>query len=153
MKVAAITVSLLVIFAIGLTVTGYGGQLLFMAFTAYSKPSGEFNPDNAVAAPDYSLQDNWAALPELDDPADLVPAGVTALPQGEHSVDTFFIHPTGFLRGADWNWAMDSSTGTEENTKWMMANQASSYNGILIKIVHWHFSRTTPDAGTDWTTN
>jgi len=43
--------------------------------------------------------------------------------------DVFFIHPTGYLNGGDWNSPMDPNTATEENTRWMMANQASVYNG------------------------
>jgi hypothetical protein len=44
-------------------------------------------------------------------------------------VDTFFIHPTGFLSAVGWTSPMNPDSATEENTKWMMANQASAYNG------------------------
>ena len=58
------------------------------------------------------------------------PAGSTgATVQGAAPVDVFFIHPTGFLQGDSWTSAMDANTATEENTRWMMANQASAYNG------------------------
>ncbi len=58
----------------------------------------------------------------------LVPAGV-ASPAPNPGVDVFFVHPTGYLTGGDWNSPLDPNTGTEENTKWMMANQASVFNG------------------------
>jgi hypothetical protein len=128
-KVLGITAAAVILIGIGLAVTGYGGTLFFKAFTAYNKPAGEFAPADAVAAPDYSLAGNWAALPGKRDPADLVPVGIEVLPQGENPVDVFFIHPTGFLTSGSWTSPMDVDSGTEENTAFMMANQASAFNG------------------------
>jgi len=128
-KIVLISLGVLIVLGIGLFVSGYGGQLFFMAFTAYNRPAGQFDPANAVAAPDYADRKNWASHPDMKDPADLVPSGIKVLPQGKHSVDTFFIHPTGFLTSASWTSPMDVDSGTEENTMWMIANQASAYNG------------------------
>lgn len=128
-KYVAVAILTLGIIGGGLAVSGYGGQLFFMAFTAYNKPMGAFDPEQTIPAPDYADQHNWAALPEMKDPADLVPQGIEVLPQGENPVDTFFIHPTGFLTTASWISPMAIDSGTEENTMWMMANQASAFNG------------------------
>ena len=128
-KPVIIIFGLLVALWFGLIVTGYGGTLLFKAFSLYNQPDGTFDAANAVAAPDYSLQINWAALPDRTDPADLVPEGIQVVPQGEHPIDTFFVHPTGYLTSAHWTSPMDVNSGTEENTQWMMANQASAFNG------------------------
>jgi hypothetical protein len=128
-KGLGITAGIVILVGIGLVVTGWGGRLFFMAFTAYNKPLGDFDPNNAVAAPDYSLSENWASLPDKQDPADLVPQGVEVKPQGEHPVDVFFIHPTGFLTSGSWTSPMDPDSGTAENTAFMMANQASAFNG------------------------
>jgi hypothetical protein len=128
-RVLGITVAAIILVVIGLAVSGYGGTLFFMAFTAYNKPLGDFDPRSAVAAPDYKLETSWAALPTTQDPADLVPEGIAVLPQGEHLVDVFFIHPTGFLTSGSWTSPMDENSGTEENTLFMMANQASAFNG------------------------
>ena len=49
--------------------------------------------------------------------------------QATAPVDVFFIHPTGYLAGDTWTFSMDPNTKAEENTQWMMANQASAYNG------------------------
>jgi hypothetical protein len=129
LKVTGITVAILAVIGVGLSVSGYGGSLMFWAFITYNKPAGEFDPAQAVAAPDYSMQGNWAALPEMADPADLTPEGIEVAPQGELPVDVFFIHPTGYLTTASWTSPMEVDSGTEENTSWMMANQASAYNG------------------------
>jgi len=129
MKKIAMILGIFTLVGVGLVVSGVGGDLFFKAFLAYGKPAGVFNPDDAVAAPDYGLEKNWAALPTKQDPADLVPTGIEVLPQGSHPVDVFFIHPTGFLSAGSWTSPMDSESGTEENTRWMMANQASAFNG------------------------
>ena len=92
-KALGIASLLLVLVGVGLGVTGYGGQLFFMAFTALNKPAGDFKPTHAVAAPDYNLPNYWAALPGAQDPADLAPAGVEVQAQGTYPVDVFFIHP------------------------------------------------------------
>jgi hypothetical protein len=128
-KVLGILIGILILVGIGLTVTGYGGSLFFKAFTAYNQPAGVFDPQDAVAAPDYALPINWAALPTKDDPSDLVPDGIEVEPQGTQAVDVFFIHPTGYLTSGSWTSPMDMDSGTEENTQYMMANQASAFNG------------------------
>ena len=112
-----------------LYMTGYGADLAGMAFFNYQGPDGVFDPEQAVDAPDYNNVAFWAALPETTDPADLLPAGIAAGSQGERPIDTFFIHPTGFLTSGSWTSPMNPDSGTEENTQWMMANQASAYNG------------------------
>jgi hypothetical protein len=129
LKALAITSVALILIGTGLAVTGYGGTLFFMAFAAYNKPPGKFDPEDAVAAPNYSLASNWAALPTRQDPADLAPTGIEVQAQGTQPVDVFFIHPTGFLTSGSWTSPMDENSGTEENTHYMMANQASAFSG------------------------
>ena len=93
----------------------------------FLKPAHTFAEQVQAPTPDYSQVKNWAALPEIDDLADYRPEGImvdTLLKK----VDVFFIHPTGYLNGARWNSSIDVNSGTEENTKWMMANQASTFS-------------------------
>ena len=71
--------------SIGIYFSGYGGDLAFRAFLAFSQPSADFDHSTAVAEPNYSDVINWASLPEIDDPADLVPVGVDRAVQGEFS--------------------------------------------------------------------
>ncbi len=129
LKITGIGLALLILIVTGLVVSGQGPKLALKALGAYGKPEGNFRAENAVQAPNYSKEEFWAALPTKEDPADLVPAGVTAITQGEGEVDTFFIHPTGYLKSASWTSPMNKDSATEENTSWMMANQASAYNG------------------------
>jgi len=93
-------------------------------------PDHDFDPARAVAAPDYASESAWAALPWKADEADLTPQGVGDPDEQQSApVDVFFIHPTGYLRGASWNSPIDLESATEENTRWMLANQASAFNG------------------------
>ncbi|MFM9862922.1 MAG: DUF3089 domain-containing protein [Micropepsaceae bacterium] len=86
--------------------------------------------DLSLKAPalDYRQASSWAAWPGRESGALYTPRGVF-VPDGAKAVDVFFIHPTGFLNGAEWNSPMNPQSRTEENTKWMMANQASAFNG------------------------
>jgi len=125
-----LTVVALIVLAVGgLFLTGNGQLLRFGWAMLFGGPSLPFDPADAVPPPDYADPTNWAALPGREDLADTIPAGVTeAVRQGSAPVDVFFIHPTGFLKGEGWTFSMDPDTATEENTRWMMANQASVYN-------------------------
>jgi|TARA_B100002003_G_scaffold234613_1_gene248735 hypothetical protein len=129
LKTTGIVLGVILALLLGLYFSGYGQTLFFAATTTWLKPAGDFDPSAAAPAPDYSKDEYWAALPSLDDPADLVPAGVTAIVQGEGMVDSFFIHPTGYLVNKSWTSPLDPNSGTEENTRFMMANQASALNG------------------------
>jgi len=93
-------------------------------------PDHDFDPTLAAQAPNYTDVSAWAALPEKTDPADLVPEGVLAGDQTGLPAAVFFIHPTAYLHSASWNSPLESDTATEENTLWMMANQASAYNSF-----------------------
>lgn len=93
-------------------------------------PWGAFDDSKAGPAPDYSDPKNWAALPETPGMAAFVPQGVLARDgTTPAAAAVFFVHPTGYLNGASWNSPIDLKSKTEENTTWMMANQASAYNG------------------------
>lgn len=79
-------------------------------------------------APDYTHDDAWAALPSRAGLARLVPAGVSPGPS-DPPVDVFFVHPTGYMSGEDWNSPLNKEGVAEQNTQWMLANQASAFNG------------------------
>jgi len=114
----------------GLFAAGYGPKMKLTWIILFEGPPQPFDPANAPPAPDYADSANWAALPERQDLEDRLPAGVSASwEQGAAPVDVFFIHPTGYLIGNSWVSPMDPNSKTEENTRWMMANQASAYNG------------------------
>jgi len=104
--------------------TGSIGRVVALVFG----PHHGWDLKYKAPAPDYADAAAWAALPGKPGPADHVPAGVEPSPS-DPKVDVFFIHPTGYMNGADWNSPLDPNSQTEENTRWMMANQASVFNG------------------------
>jgi hypothetical protein len=114
----------------GIFVIGKGDILLTLWAITMGAPDLPFDERTAVTPPDYSDLRNWAALPSREGLEDMIPAGLVDRDiQGESPVDVFFIHPTGYLRGDSWTFSMDMESATEENTQWLMANQASVYNG------------------------
>lgn len=102
------------------------GQTLAVLM-ALTGPQGEFDPAAQSPAPDYADISSWAALPQTRDLADLTPSGVA--PRSTPApVDVFFIHPTGYIKSSQWTSPMDPRSSTEDNTHWMLANQASVFN-------------------------
>ena len=107
------------------------GILAVLFFTGHAAlVLGLFGPRNnwdartQSPAPDYGDERSWAALPTKPGLTAYVPAGVESA-RANPQVDVFFIHPTAYMSGAGWNSPLDPGSQTEENTKWMMANQAS----------------------------
>jgi hypothetical protein len=99
-----------------------------LAAAWFFRPWHDWDLARMAPAPDYARADSWAARPGKDSLALLAPRGTTNLP-GTHGVDVFFVHPTGFISGKEWNSPLDPNSRTEENTEWMMANQASVFSG------------------------
>ncbi len=123
-RLLGLLVLLLVAAAAAIYFTGNTRNVIVWA----SKPSHGWDPSLKAPPPDYSQADAWAAMPGKDSLALYVPEGVENA-DGMRAVDVFFVHPTGYLNGGDWNSPLNANSRTEENTKWMLANQASAYNG------------------------
>lgn len=100
------------------------GSTMRVAYWLFA-PSHGWDLSKKAPEPDYAKNENWAALPNDGTLAYRAPPGESV---GSGGVDVFFIHPTGYLYGGDWNSPMDPQSRTEENTKWMMANQASVFS-------------------------
>jgi len=81
---------------------------------------------------DYSITNNWAALPQKEDYADFRPAGIASKDTLLEKVDVFFIHPTGYFLGKLWNNPIDLASGTSKKTDKLMANNASIFNDCQV---------------------
>jgi hypothetical protein len=129
-RAVIITISILVVVAgivAAVLYTPTGRYLLLGAIGQIAKPHHGWDLAYKAPAPDYGKAVSWAALPGHPSPANFVPEGSSTTQNAQ--VDVFFIHPTGYMKGYDWNSPLDPKSATEENTKWMMANQASAFNG------------------------
>jgi hypothetical protein len=129
-------ITALLISSIGIWVYPYIDDLIDQGLTMdlaydyfFSGPDHVFDPSRAVAQLDYSKNSSWAALPLMKDEADMIPEGESGIDQNNSPVDVFFVHPTGYLKGDYWTDPLEEKSATMENTQWMMANQASAYNG------------------------
>jgi hypothetical protein len=124
LKVLGLLVIVLVGIATAIHLSGRTVQVLAW----FTKPSHGWDPALKAPTPDYAHASNWAARPGKDSVALFAPQG-TGRPSGPFAVDVFFVHPTGYLNGKDWNSPLDPNSRTEENTKFMLANQASVFSG------------------------
>jgi hypothetical protein len=88
---------------------------------------GAFDPDATPPAPDYAEHSAWAALPELDDGADVALAELPAIDQRHAPADVFYLHPTTWL-GAQWNAPFDDPAVAEATTRGGTLIQASAFN-------------------------
>ena len=116
---------LLAVIAAGIVLSG--NTLNVLALIA--GPPRDWDEKRLAPAPDYAVASSWAAWPGREDFSDYAPQGLV-LRNADQTVDVFFVHPTGYMNGADWNSPMNPDSRTEENTNWMMANQASAFNGV-----------------------
>lgn len=143
------------------------GAVLLWLFTTESgqerlmslalQPREPFAEHEPPPAPEYSLLSAWASLPELDDKADLRPAGEAKAElkeQASHAVDVFFIHPTTHLSSSSWN-----ASHQEEGARSMLEDgvlrfQTSVYN-LCCRVYApryrqatlWSFIGEEPDGG------
>lgn len=93
-------------------------------------PKKSFESYTPPKAPDYSLEQHWAALPSKRDSADVVPqnAGLKD-EQALASADVFFIHPTSYLKKKSWNADVDDKKVNKRTDKGSIKHQASVFNG------------------------
>ena len=93
------------------------------------KPGGSFEEIGPPPAPDYSRPENWAALPDRRDNADVVPSGGASDNQATAAVDVFFLHPTTYYDRANWNQPLDDPKANEITDKNVLRSQAGAFNG------------------------
>jgi len=68
-------------------------SLVFLSCHSYRPYKSKYTFRSETGAPDYSSLDYWAAHPRKWDPADSIPASLSAI-QADSAADVFFIHPT-----------------------------------------------------------
>ena len=119
---------LLVAAAAGIFFTGNTLNVVALIF----EPHHGWDPSLKAPAPDYADAANWAALPSKPGLTAYVPQGVAAATKGTRRRRVLRPSHCGEMDGSDWNSAMNPDSQTEENAKWMMANQASVFNGCCV---------------------
>lgn len=103
--------------------------LSFCLFYACLKPVKKFARYTPPPSPDYSLEKNWAALPQIKDSADTVPYGSNLKDgQADAKVDVFFIHPTMYYKGKNWNADVNDKRTNHLVNIYPIRQQASVFN-------------------------
>jgi hypothetical protein len=92
------------------------------------QPAHSFAEAPPPAAPDYSLAASWAALPDRQDDADVLPGGDVQDRQAAAEIDVFFVHPTTFFGTGSWNQPLDDGSTNQLTDKFVLRSQASVFN-------------------------
>jgi hypothetical protein len=100
---------------------------MMLAFSRL-KPERSFAESTPPAAPDYAVASSWAALPDREDAADVVPNGEVQDRQASAEVDVFFVHPTTFFGTASWNQPLDDGSTNQLTDMFVLRSQASVFN-------------------------
>lgn len=106
----------------------YRDQIGMMIAFSRLKPEHSFAEAAPPAAPDYSQQQSWAALPDREDAADVVPSADVQDRQATAEVDVFFVHPTTFFGTAAWNQSLDDGSTNQLTDAFVLRGQASVFN-------------------------
>jgi len=88
---------------------------------------GEFVAARTPAEPDYAAASSWAALPAVEDDADVFLVDYPAVDTAAAPADVFFVHPTTWL-GTEWNGPIDDPVVIEATARGATLIQASAFN-------------------------
>jgi hypothetical protein len=103
-------------------------QIFMMIAFGKLKPQHSFAAAPPPAAPDYAVATSWAALPDRQDAADVLPGGGVQDAQATAQVDVFFVHPTTFFGTASWNQPLDDNSTNQLTDTFVLRGQASVFN-------------------------
>jgi hypothetical protein len=106
--------------------------ILLLGSCTRKVPTGLYKASVLPTAPDYSKEENWAALPTKSDMADKVPAGEKD-EQDNAQVDVFFVHPTSYTGKASefaWNADVADAKINKKTDDGAIQFQASIFNGV-----------------------
>ena len=94
-------------------------------------PSTTFDFSLSPKAPAYDSLLYWAFHPERDDAKQLLPKNYTdSLFDNTPLVDVFYIHPTSYHSGDNWNASLSDSVVNINRTNYLLQNQASVFAGV-----------------------
>jgi hypothetical protein len=106
--------------------------LLFIGCSVKTTPISSGSEPWRITA--YNLEQNWAALPQQQDPSDAIPKPLESVYRRDSTVDVFFIHPTTYTGKFKGRWTADMkeaalNTKTDETS---IRYQASVFNEFNV---------------------
>jgi hypothetical protein len=120
--------AVVVLALIGAAAFFYRDQITMTIAFQRIKPDHAFAAGTRPVEPDYSLPQNWAALPDREDFADLTPSAEVQNDQASAAVDVFFVHPTTYFKTGNWNQPLDDVGVNQLTDLFVMRSQASVFN-------------------------
>lgn len=87
-----------------------------------------FRPEQQPAAPDYSIEKYWSALPFRTDAADKIPDTEQWVNDSLKNVDVFYIYPTIYMSGKTWNANLENKKLNKRIDDKPVRYQASVFN-------------------------
>ena len=120
-------------------------SLLIFVFLMWScspqlqSPSTSFDITLSPLTPSYDSLFYWAFHPQRDDPKQLLPKNYSdALFDYKPSVDVFYVHPTSYYSGDNWNASLEDSVVNVSRTDYLLQNQASVFAGLARLYVPYY---------------
>jgi len=112
-------------------------------------PRKSFDHYPLPSPPDFTREESWAALPWKKDSADALPAGSGLHDEQVHApADVFFIHPTLYFKGKNWNGDANDEDLRKLTDKYAIRHQASIFNETC-KVYAPYYRQATLAAFTD----
>jgi hypothetical protein len=87
-----------------------------------------FRPEDQPAAPDYTQDRYWSALPYREDAADVIPPDEQWVSDSLKGVDVFYIYPTIYRSGTTWNADVNDEKLNSKIDKLPVRYQAGVFN-------------------------
>lgn len=106
------------------------GIVLALALQGHAQAHLPFDASHHPAPPDYSQEKYWAALPFHEDVTDWTPRGETWIDDSLKQVDVFYIYPTLFRKGKDWNADLDNRALNRRIDHYPVKYHASIFNHV-----------------------
>ena len=98
-------------------------------YNLLSRPGHEFGTKDLPDPPDYGLRTHWAAWPDEENPADLLPEMIQSVPPHQRIASAFFVHPTTYGGREHWVQPMDHLETITDTDQGTISIQASAFNG------------------------
>ncbi len=118
--------------------------LFLLAQCSSSIPIHNFNDEVAKDTPNYENLDHWIAHPNKFDQSDVIPKNLNNDTLCLDSIDVFFIYPTIYTKGDQWNADVNNEKLNKKINNTSIAYQASVFTGIanvyspLYRQMHLH---------------
>lgn len=107
--------------------------LLLLTASCSVKPKGLYSEQVRPLAPDYAKSEFWAALPNREDAADLLPDISLDDVQTDSPIDIFYLYPTiysGDKGENQWNAPTDDRNFLDKVDSTAIKNHATVFNGV-----------------------